>query len=111
MACAWISNYTPILTKNTDCFAWLGSSAPLSEQIAMKKFPALYLVLSMVYSANSFAADKNVVFFITDDQDPHEANNLAGNTKYAKQLKRYQEKLKAAQSQFHDPWIMKWKYE
>jgi hypothetical protein len=42
----------------------------------MKKFPLLYLVLSMVYSANSFAADKNVVFFITDDQDPHEAKIL-----------------------------------
>lgn len=89
--------------------AW--SSAPLSEQIAMKKFPALYLVLSMVYSANSFAAEKNVIFFITDDQDPHEASNLAGNSKYADQLERYKEKLKSAQSQFHDPWIMKWKYE
>lgn len=40
-----------------------------------------------------------------------EADNLAGNSKYADQLERYQEKLKSAQSQFHDPWIMKWKYE
>lgn len=49
--------------------------------------------------------------FFKIDQDPHEASNLAGNSKYADQLERYKEKLKSAQSQFHDPWIMKWKYE
>ncbi len=49
--------------------------------------------------------------FFKIDQDPHEANNLAGDPKYAAQLERYKEKLKNAQSKFHDPWIMKWKYE
>ena len=49
-------------------------------------------------------------FFKIDD-DPHEANNLAGNSKHTAALELYKEKLKAAQSKFHDPWIMKWKYE
>ena len=49
--------------------------------------------------------------FFKIDQDPHEANNLAGNSKHKATLGLYKEKLKAAQSKFHDPWIMKWKYE
>ena len=49
--------------------------------------------------------------FFKIDQDPHEANNLADNSKHAVMLELYKKKLKAAQSQFHDPWIMKWKYE
>ena len=49
--------------------------------------------------------------FFKIDQDPHEANNLAGNSKHTAALELYKEKLKAAQSKFHDPWIMKWKHE
>ena len=49
--------------------------------------------------------------FYKIDQDPHEANNLAGISKYADMLDLYKKKLKSAQSKFHDPWIMKWRYE
>mgnify|MGYP006248397257 FL=1 len=44
-------------------------------------------------------------------QDPDEANNLAGNPKFAVKLEEYKEKLKSAQKQFHDPWVVKWSYE
>ena len=42
---------------------------------------------------------------------PAEANNLAGNPKFAEKLELYKEKLKQAQRTFHDPWVMKWSYE
>ena len=45
------------------------------------------------------------------NEDPHETKNLAYDAKHADTLKRYKEKLKAAQRKFHDPWIMKWSYE
>jgi len=44
-------------------------------------------------------------------QDPDEANNLAGDPRFAAVLTKYQEKLKAFQRQTDDPWIMKWEYE
>ena len=43
--------------------------------------------------------------------DPDEVNNLAYNPKYAKTLKKLQDKLKAWQKQTRDPWILKWDYE
>jgi N-sulfoglucosamine sulfohydrolase len=43
--------------------------------------------------------------------DPHESTNLATSSGSAELLKEYQAKLKAAQKQFDDPWIMKWDYE
>jgi N-sulfoglucosamine sulfohydrolase len=49
--------------------------------------------------------------FFRIDQDPEEANNLAGNPEFASALDEYKEKLKLAQRTFHDPWIMKWSYE
>jgi N-sulfoglucosamine sulfohydrolase len=49
--------------------------------------------------------------FYKIDQDPHESNNLASSSKHAAILNTYKEKLKSAQSKFHDPWIMKWNYE
>ena len=49
--------------------------------------------------------------FFKISEDPDEANNLAGNPKFATQLEEYKEKLKSAQKQFHDPWVMKWSYE
>jgi N-sulfoglucosamine sulfohydrolase len=49
--------------------------------------------------------------FFKISEDPDEANNLAGNPKFAPQLEDYKEKLKSAQKQFHDPWVMKWSYE
>jgi len=44
-------------------------------------------------------------------KDPNETNNLAGNPEYAEVLKKYQDKIKAMQEEFSDPWIMKWDYE
>ena len=44
-------------------------------------------------------------------QDPAESNNLALSPGHADVLKSYQDKLKAAQRNYHDPWIMKWEYE
>lgn len=44
-------------------------------------------------------------------KDPHESNNLASDPEYAKILAKYQEKIKAHQEKFDDPWIMKWDYE
>ena len=49
--------------------------------------------------------------FYKIDQDPHESNNLANSSKHTAILNTYKEKLKSAQSKFHDPWIMKWNYE
>ncbi len=45
------------------------------------------------------------------DIDPDERTNLAKDPKYASVLKQYQAKLKAFQTEMHDPWIMKWDYE
>ncbi|MCB1229258.1 MAG: sulfatase [Verrucomicrobiae bacterium] len=44
-------------------------------------------------------------------EDPHEAKNLASDPKYSDVLRQYQEKLKAMQKKYGDPWIMKWDYE
>lgn len=44
-------------------------------------------------------------------KDPDESNNLAADPSYAKILAEYQEKIKAQQKKFDDPWIMKWEYE
>jgi N-sulfoglucosamine sulfohydrolase len=49
--------------------------------------------------------------FYDMQEDPNEAVNLAGDPKYAKLLDDYKAKLKAAQKQMDDPWIMKWRYE
>jgi len=43
--------------------------------------------------------------------DPDETRNLAELPQHAELLKKYQDKLKAAQKETGDPWIMKWKYE
>jgi len=43
--------------------------------------------------------------------DPDETRNLAGLPEHAELLKKYQDKLKAAQKETGDPWIMKWEYE
>ena len=43
--------------------------------------------------------------------DPNETRNLAEMPEHAELLKRYQEKLKSAQKETGDPWIMKWRYE
>ncbi|MDB4687438.1 sulfatase [Akkermansiaceae bacterium] len=43
--------------------------------------------------------------------DPDETRNLAELPKHAELLKKYQDKLKAAQKETSDPWVMKWKYE
>ncbi len=43
--------------------------------------------------------------------DPNERNNLAESPGNQELLKKYQAKLKAAQKEFDDPWIMKWDYE
>ena len=45
------------------------------------------------------------------ENDPNESTNLADNSKFAGVLTAYQEKLKTAQKQTGDPWIMKWRYE
>ena len=49
--------------------------------------------------------------FFKIDEDPQEAENLAGNAKHAEALEAYKKKLKTLQQAFHDPWIMKWSYE
>jgi len=43
--------------------------------------------------------------------DPDETTNLADSPGHADVLARYQQKLKAAQKRYQDPWIMKWNYE
>lgn len=43
--------------------------------------------------------------------DPNESTNLATSPGHADILEAYQRKLKAAQRQYDDPWIMKWDYE
>lgn len=43
--------------------------------------------------------------------DPNESTNLAISPGHADILEMYQAKLKAAQKQYDDPWIMKWDYE
>ncbi|MEZ6143403.1 MAG: sulfatase [Zavarzinella sp.] len=45
------------------------------------------------------------------ENDPHEAQNLAGKTEYAEILKKMQADLKEFQKQTKDPWILKWEYE
>ena len=49
--------------------------------------------------------------FFNIDQDPDESDNLAGNPKFATRLEEYKRKLKEAQKNFQDPWILKWSYE
>lgn len=44
-------------------------------------------------------------------KDPNESNNLAADPAYAKTLAEYQQKIKAHQKEFDDPWILKWEYE
>jgi N-sulfoglucosamine sulfohydrolase len=44
-------------------------------------------------------------------KDPNESNNLAADPAHAKTLDEYQQKIKAFQKKFDDPWIMKWDYE
>ena len=43
--------------------------------------------------------------------DPNEMNNLANDPNYASVLADYKAKLKQAQKELEDPWIMKWRYE
>lgn len=43
--------------------------------------------------------------------DPNEAKNLSDDPAHADVLRKYQEKLKAIQKEFADPWITKWEYE
>lgn len=43
--------------------------------------------------------------------DPYESTNLADSDGHQQILKQYQAKLKAFQKTYHDPWIMKWRYE
>jgi N-sulfoglucosamine sulfohydrolase len=43
--------------------------------------------------------------------DPEESRNLAADPAHAATLQRYQEKLKALQQEYADPWISKWDYE
>lgn len=45
------------------------------------------------------------------DTDPDESKNLANDPAHAEILRQYQEKLKAFQKEFGDPWITKWEYE
>ncbi|MCA9030948.1 MAG: sulfatase [Planctomycetaceae bacterium] len=45
------------------------------------------------------------------DEDPNESRNLASDPAHAEILAKYQEKLKAIQKEFDDPWIQKWEYE
>lgn len=45
------------------------------------------------------------------DKDPSESHNLADDPKYSEVLKEYKDKLKKAQRQTNDPWILKWQYE
>ncbi|WP_404307431.1 sulfatase family protein [Neorhodopirellula lusitana] len=43
--------------------------------------------------------------------DPYESTNLATSPGHADILELYQGKLKDAQHQYEDPWVMKWDYE
>lgn len=43
--------------------------------------------------------------------DPLETRNLATDRSYSDLLETYQNKLKRAQKQLDDPWIIKWQYE
>ena len=43
--------------------------------------------------------------------DPHETLNLADSLGHHDVLETYQAKLKAAQREYQDPWILKWDYE
>ncbi len=43
--------------------------------------------------------------------DPDESQNLAADPAHAATLLQYQQKLKALQKEFGDPWITKWDYE
>ncbi|MCB9950335.1 MAG: sulfatase [Planctomycetaceae bacterium] len=45
------------------------------------------------------------------ENDPHESENLALKSEYAKILEEYQAKLKQFQKEMNDPWVMKWEYE
>jgi N-sulfoglucosamine sulfohydrolase len=44
-------------------------------------------------------------------EDPDEARNLAADPAHAATLRRYQQKLRALQEQYADPWVTKWDYE
>ncbi|MCA9026675.1 MAG: sulfatase [Planctomycetaceae bacterium] len=43
--------------------------------------------------------------------DPHERTNLADDSQHAEVLETYKARLKELQTQFNDPWVMKWEYE
>lgn len=45
------------------------------------------------------------------ENDPHESKNLAVDREYNEVLIKYQQKLKALQTEMQDPWVMKWDYE
>jgi N-sulfoglucosamine sulfohydrolase len=44
-------------------------------------------------------------------EDPDESRNLADDPAHAETLARYQQKLRALQQEYGDPWITKWEYE
>jgi N-sulfoglucosamine sulfohydrolase len=44
-------------------------------------------------------------------EDPDESRNLADDPAHAATLLEYQQKLKALQQEYDDPWITKWDYE
>ncbi|MCB1090651.1 MAG: sulfatase [Verrucomicrobiae bacterium] len=44
-------------------------------------------------------------------EDPNETKNLSEDPAHSEILRAYQEKLKAFQKEFGDPWIQKWDYE
>jgi N-sulfoglucosamine sulfohydrolase len=44
-------------------------------------------------------------------EDPDESKNLADDPAHAATLLEYQQKLKALQQEYGDPWITKWDYE
>jgi len=45
------------------------------------------------------------------DSDPHEAKNLADDSRFVDILTTYKKKLKEFQQATDDPWIIKWQYE
>ena len=45
------------------------------------------------------------------EQDPHEIQNLAGDSNYQVILEDFQARLRTHQQRTGDPWILKWEYE
>ncbi|MXX96664.1 MAG: sulfatase [Rhodothermaceae bacterium] len=45
------------------------------------------------------------------EQDPHEVQNLAGDSNYQVILEDFQARLRTHQQRTGDPWILKWEYE